>query len=228
MMLKKKMSVWTVVGGIITLIFVLISQAAAQEGTAVGEPPQSLVVVMDEGEEVDTAVTNSTDQPSNPLGAALTPRAYLPIIFSSSCLLNKQAEAIANLATNDSEQERPQMICNPILARVAYEKALDMGTRNYFGHVNPDGFGPNYLVNQAGYNLPAWWGNDLDTNYIESIAAGYSTPAATWNQWRASGGHRTHVLGLNNFWREQIYYGIGYAYVPGSRYGHYWVFITAP
>lgn len=225
MMLKKQVPVWAMMGGVIVLL--LMGQAAAQDGTAVGEPPHSLVVVEDEGG-VDTAVAVTTNhQNINPLGT-LTPRAYLPIIFSSSCLLNKQAEAIANLATNDSEQERPQMICNPILARVAYEKALDMGNRNYFGHVNPDGFGPNYLVNQAGYNLPAWWGNDLDTNYIESIAAGYSTPAATWNQWRASGGHRTHVLGLNNFWREQIYYGIGYAYVPGSRYGHYWVFITAP
>ena len=121
------------------------------------------------------------------------------------------------------------MICSKILSRVAYEKALDMGTRNYFGHTNPDGFGPNFLVEQAGYDLPSWYSQGATANNIESIAAGYTTPAAAWAGWKVSPtGHPDHVLGLNSFWRDQIYYGIGYAYVPGSRYGHYWVFITAP
>ena len=42
-----------------------------------------------------------------------------------------------------------------------------------------------------------------------------------------SEGHRTHILVLIPFWAKQADYGIGYAYVPGSPYGNYWVVITA-
>ena len=47
------------------------------------------------------------------------------------------------------------------------ERALDMGTRRYFSHVNPDGYGPNYLVQQAGYALPSFYGQEPDANNIE-------------------------------------------------------------
>ena len=102
-----------------------------------------------------------------------------------------------------------------------------MGTRAYFSHTNPDGYGPNYLVQQAGYALPNWYSQELDANNIESIAAGYGTASAAWEGWMNSTGHRTHILGLDSFWAEQTDYGIGYAYIPGSPYGHYWVVITA-
>jgi uncharacterized protein YkwD len=91
-----------------------------------------------------------------------------------------------------------------------------------------DGYGPNYLVAQAGYDLPDWWSDSKDANYIESIAAGYSTAQAAWEGWLNSSSHRTHVLGENDFWAEQTNYGMGYVYIAGSPYGHYWVFITAP
>ena len=229
MIRKKQVTGWFIMGGVLALLLVLISQAGAQDGTAVGEPPQSLVVVEDGGEG-DTAVAHDGLQTNAPLGAALTPKAYLPIvIYDNPCPLNAQAQALAALAIADPQQQRPQMICSAILSRVAYERALDMGTRNYFGHTNPDGFGPNFLVEQAGYDLPSWYSQGATANNIESIAAGYTTPAAAWAGWKVSPtGHPDHVLGRIDFWREQIYYGIGYAYVPGSRYGHYWVFITAP
>jgi uncharacterized protein YkwD len=222
---------WVILVLGVTLLVISIGQVGAQDGTALGDAPQGLVMVADA---VDTAVTTQNTSPPQspniaPYGATLSPRAYLPIIFKSSpCPIHQQSQAVANFAINDSEQQRPQMICSPILAQVAYEKALDMGTRNYFGHTNPDGVGPNYLVEQAGYTLPSWYGHQLNSNNIESIAAGYNTPTAAWQAWKNSGGHRVHVLGLEPFWREQVYYGIGYAYVPGSTYGHYWVFISAP
>jgi len=103
-----------------------------------------------------------------------------------------------------------------------------MGEQRYFSHTNLDGYGPNYLVRQAGYQLPSWWSSDPTANYIESIAAGYPTPETAWQAWLNSSGHRRHVLGENEFWAEQTNYGIGYAYVAGSPYRHYWVFITAP
>jgi len=97
----------------------------------------------------------------------------------------------------------------------------------YFAHTNPDGFGPNYLVHQAGYVLPSYYGTEPDANNIESIAGGYPTAVATWQVWMGSPGHRAHLLGLTAFWVEQIEYGVGYAYDPTSPYRHYWVVITA-
>lgn len=151
---------------------------------------------------------------------------YLPIILKLGCAPNAQEQDIANRMKTDPDQQRPALNCHPILEQVARARAQDMGVRQYFGHVNPDGFGPNYLVQQAGYLLPTWYDQSPSANNIESIAAGYSTTASVWQGWMSSSGHRTHILGLHPFWAEQTDYGIGYAYVPGSPYGHYWVVIT--
>jgi uncharacterized protein YkwD len=152
---------------------------------------------------------------------------YLPLITKQGCSPSTQENDIANRMKTHPQQQRPALICNEILEKVAGERAQDMGVRAYFDHVNPDGFGPNYLVEQAGYILPNWYNQAANANNIESIAAGYGTAADAWQGWMNSTGHTTHLLGLDPFWAEQIDYGIGYAYVPGSPYGHYWVVLTA-
>jgi hypothetical protein len=155
--------------------------------------------------------------------------AYLPLaIRPTVCGLNAEEEAIAILAHEDPEQEREEMRCHQILARVARERAEDMVARDYFDPVNPDGFGPNYLVEQAGYALPDWYLQGLDANNIESIAAGsiLDTPEKAWDFWLDSPGHSDHVLGESDGFADQNNYGIGYA--AGGRYEHYWVFISAP
>jgi uncharacterized protein YkwD len=154
--------------------------------------------------------------------------AYLPVVIRSpTCQLNEYETRIAELMQTHPEQQRASLTCDPILAQVARERAVDMATRNYFDHTNPDGFGPNYLVRQAGYPLPSWYDTAPNANNVESIAAGYSTPDAAWQGWMGSTPHRTHLLGLDPFWAAQIEYGIGYAYNPASDYDHYWVVITA-
>ncbi len=204
----------------------LLASASEPLPVALGDPPASL-----------DGPTNSQEPSSNerPSSPSAIPAAeydafiYLPSIFGDlPCSSTAQETEIAYLAVTHPDQGRPTMSCHPILAQVARERALDMGVRNYFSHVNPDGFGPNYLVRQAGYELPSWWGTDPELNYIESIAGGYQTPEEAWNAWLNSPAHRRHVLGEIDFFAEQTNYGIGHAYVPGSTYGHYWVFISAP
>ena len=146
---------------------------------------------------------------------------------SASCDPSPEEQAVADLMINDPDQERETLTCNPILAQVASERAVDMGVREYFGHVNPDGYGPNYLVEHAGYLLPDYYDQSPIGNNIESIAAGYTSAAAVWEAWMGSEAHRVHLLGLTDFWEDQYEYGVGYAYVEGSPYGHYWVVLTA-
>ena len=210
---------------ILILLFTLSfygESTAQDEGIipyGLGEPPTFTINTHPIQEQV-------VDGPLIPGGEFL---AYIPLIENSTaCSLNAQEQAVASLATNHPDQGRKTLNCHPILAQVARERALDMGKRGYFSHTNPDGYGPNYLVRQAGYQLPSWWSSEPTANYIESIAGGYPTPEAAWQAWLNSPGHRPHVLGEIEFWAEQTNYGIGYAYVDGSLYRHYWVFITAP
>lgn len=146
---------------------------------------------------------------------------------AADCGLSEQETAILASMTAHPEQRRDALECDAILSRVARARAKDMALRDYFGHINPDGLGPNYLVRQAGYRLPSWYPSKADANNIESIAAGYRTPAATWQGWMSSSGHRTHLLGLHSFYAEQTAVGVGYFFLEGSRYGHYWVVLSA-
>jgi len=152
---------------------------------------------------------------------------YLPLVAKQGCQPNANEARIAGLMRSDPQQQRPSLTCHPILAQVARERAEDMAARQYFSHINPDGYGPNCLVIMAGYPLPSWYASCPEGNNIESIAGGYSTPDLAWQGWMNSSPHRTHLLGLQPFFAEQVEYGIGYAYDAASPYQHYWVVITA-
>lgn len=144
-----------------------------------------------------------------------------------SCDLNAAEQGIATLVENHPNQGRTSISCHLTLAQVARAKALDMGTRDYSGHTDPDGNGPNKLLREAGYVLPGFYGTDAAANNVESVAAGYSTFQEAFDAWMASPGHRQHLLGENQFYANQIEFGVGYAFVPGSTFGHYWVFLSA-
>jgi hypothetical protein len=147
---------------------------------------------------------------------------------ASAVTLLPQEQAIANDLVTNPDQGRPYMVLDPVIVAVARARAKDMAARNYFSHVNPDGVAANYLLRQAGYQLPAWWGTDPSANYVESIAAGYSSPSDTWTQWMNSPPHKEHLLAQNSFFATETHYGVGYYYDPNSTYQYYWVVITAP
>lgn len=162
---------------------------------------------------------------------------YLPMVSnaaaasSAAACSGLNAEELAMMAEflNSSRQQRPKMRCNPTLSAVARARAQDMATRNYFGHVNPDGIGPDYLAESFGYNLPENYGVTRTSNHIESIAAGgsYPTANAAWNALLGSPSHRVHLLGEGSFFQAQSEFGIGYVYTDNTRYRHYWVIISA-
>jgi len=97
---------------------------------------------------------------------------------------------------------------NDLLGNAARDHSRDMGTRDYFSHDSPEGRTPGDRVTAAGYNWSA---------VGENIAAGQATPAAVMQSWMNSPGHRANILSTN-----YCDLGVGYAYVSGSRYGHYW------
>lgn len=146
-----------------------------------------------------------------------------------TCNMSETELGLAAILASHPQQARERMVCDPILARVARERAADMAARGYFDHVNPDGFGPNYLVRQAGYALPDMYGDDPRINMVESIAGGFGLNGGgdAWAVWENSDAHRTHLLGLNWFTAGQERFGIGHVQVEGSPFTNYWVFISA-
>lgn len=48
---------------------------------------------------------------------------------------------------------RLDLVWDDSLAAVAMRRAVSMAYKGYFGHVDPDGYGINYYINQASYTL---------------------------------------------------------------------------
>ncbi len=74
-----------------------------------------------------------------------------------------------------------------------------------FSHTRPDGSSCFTAVRNPG-------------RLGENIAAGQRTPEQVVNAWMNSSGHRANILNAN-FTKLAV----GYVYVPGDMYGHYWV-----
>lgn len=149
---------------------------------------------------------------------------------ASGITANTQELALASLITTASGQQRPTMVYDPILNMVARARARDVAMRGYSSvpHVDPDGYGPNKAVQLAGYQLPAFYGTALGTNYIESSALGQATASAVMTTWLNSAGHKMHVLAQDPFYAAQTRYGVGYYYNSATTYKHHWVFLSAP
>jgi uncharacterized protein YkwD len=128
----------------------------------------------------------------------------------------------------DTVQARPALIWNDTLARVAEQRAMDMATRQYFAHVDPDGYGVNYHMNQAGYKLRKSCLKDPKQNTFESIEAGPHGGEASVKALiidkghQATVGHRKHLLGMTKWDGSLVDIGVGYVVChEGCKYKTY-------
>lgn len=131
-------------------------------------------------------------------------------------------------------QTRSALAWNSALAKVAQDKAEDMAKNNYFSHTDLNGYGVNYFMYLAGYDIPASWYSDKSSNYFENIAAGNVTAEAMVKQLvydsgrpHSDAGHRASLLGISDWSSNCTDIGIGYAYNANSTYKHYWSVIVA-
>lgn len=158
---------------------------------------------------------------------------YLPQIANGATVTSEGARDVEQqlfaLMRDDPRQGRKDMVWHDVLAIAARNKCIRQAHERWTGHVSPQGYGPNWTVRQLGYQLPEWYGQDNDANNLESLAhAGDGDVDACWQGWLNSPGHRAHVLGTDKFYAAQTNVGIGYYFLEGSEYGHYWAIISAP
>lgn len=121
---------------------------------------------------------------------------------------------------------RAPLAVNDQLYASAEFHAAEMASYNYFDHQSQvTGDWPNKMARDQGYQLPAWWTSD--TNYIESIAAGYPTVMESLNGLIVDEGvpllgHRVHLLSTDEFTVDDRQIGVGHAYNQSTVYRDYW------
>lgn len=135
--------------------------------------------------------------------------------------------------SNPEDVKNTRLVWNEQLAKAAEFRAYDMANRDYFDHVTPEGIGPNYYIDKAGYHLNPDWLKRLSANNFESIAANHTKAEEGIRAFvigRNSPGlmHRKHVLGMDEWNGSLVDIGIGFARVPkGSTYKTYLCVIIA-
>jgi len=113
---------------------------------------------------------------------------------------------------NDYRQDNGlgALALSPTLNRAAAWKSQHMADNNYFAHDDlPIARTWDDRIADCGYDFNTWIG--------ENIAAGNSSAAATFEQWRNSTGHNQNMLNSNY---NAI--GIGRAFGASAAYGWYW------
>lgn len=141
-----------------------------------------------------------------------------------SCGFHPQARELANLIINDQSQQRTHIVCHPLLAQAAEDKARIMAD---YGMVRHNlGGSPNSRLLDIGFPIPRVYSGVMG-NQVEAVAGGYSTAKSVWNAFKDSTAHRTHLLGEIEFYRDQQYLGVGFFVDPTAPHVEYWtVYLT--
>lgn len=164
---------------------------------------------------------------NNPDGLDLSQEARNGYEYLNSVRLNPSAYSNEIGTDLSYVKSRHKLVWNSNLQKAAEIKARDMANRNYFEHVDPEGYGMNYHINKNGYTLiPDFLKNKSD-NFFESIAAGvgkgkdFIKMLILDKGFEQNPGHRKHLLGIDDFWANCYDIGIGIAYNPNSQYRYY-------
>lgn len=125
--------------------------------------------------------------------------------------MDAQEQAFLGLINDYREQHGlNDLVISESLSKSAAWKSTHMATNNYFAHDDQD-LNRDFVgrLRDCGYTANTW--------LAENIAAGNSSAAATFEQWRTSAGHNANMLN-----EHMVAIGIARAYDADSTYGWYW------
>ena len=124
------------------------------------------------------------------------------------------------------------LLWNDTLAKVALSRAEDLAKNNYFGHVNKNGEGINFLIAQSGYHLRDEWTQNKSNNFFESLQAGGQNGIEAINlliedKGVKNKGHRKHLLGMDEWNSKLVDIGVAFVRAEGASFNTYTVIIIA-
>ena len=103
--------------------------------------------------------------------------------------LQTALDVMARMNTERAEVELPAYVWDDAVTDVAYDHAVDMRLRDYYGHENPEGLRSAGRLEAAGVSFAFASVN---------IAKGQGTPAEVMDAWmRSTEGHRENILSPN-------------------------------
>lgn len=153
---------------------------------------------------------------ASPWGIARTTLQSPPAYTTNLPIITRTVPAFELLGLINAErvsQGLASLSADTTLTQVAEAHSLDMATRNYLDHVNPEGDRAGDRLDKAGYQ----W-----SSVGEVIAGGYASPQSALTGWLNSPSHRAVLL--NPVFVE---IGAGYAFRAGTHYKNYWCVVVA-
>lgn len=169
------------------------------EGMMSGDPEEG-------GEPSDDAPNETADVPGNAYCAAVVDWDAGWSAFEEDVLRLVNARRAEGAVCGGQGRFDPAgpLAMNAALRCAARVHAADMGARQYFDHVNPEGENPGDRLARAGYAASTWG---------ENIALGYPSPEAVVAGWMASDGHCANIMraafseigvgyGAGNLWTQ--------------------------
>ena len=140
------------------------------------------------------------------------------------CGNSPQAQELAQLIVEDTNQHRSVLKCNPTLVAIAEAKVKDMAERGLVSHFL--GGSPNSRLREAGLTLPSYYG-DAMSNQVEALAGGYASAKNVWFALKGSHSHRQHLLAEIPFYKEQDQLGLAFYKDLSTPHVEYWaIYIT--
>jgi uncharacterized protein YkwD len=146
------------------------------------------------------------------LALALLTFAVLPTAAASAAdpVLDTEEKAMCTQINQYRVQNgKPALRVSVALTNASKWMSTDMAAKNYFSHTDSLGRAFSPRLGAFGYMY--------STGMAENIAAGNSSAAGTFAQWKASSGHNTNMLSSS-----YNVIGIGRAYSAASTYKWYW------
>lgn len=159
---------------------------------------------------------------------------YLPIIRTPDqpepvypCGMSSAEYAFYRLMVEHPQQCRTRYTPDHTLHRAARYRAERIWFNKHMGHVF-DGVSANQNVRDFDYPLPGYYSKADDGNNVESWVA-RPTAERAFSAFMNSPRHRTHILGLHDFYCAQRAIGVGFYPNPGdpSRWIAVFVVLTA-
>lgn len=120
-----------------------------------------------------------------------------------ACGANAQAQELAALIMVHESQQRSELQCNELLAKIAAQRARDL-----VGRSGLDKRTPNQVLIENGFKFPSFY--PPVGNQVEAVAKEIDTPGSALEYLVDSYKHRDLVLGVGEFFSRQSQMGVGY------------------